>query len=66
MNKPNTENVCFMDEYPHLEQKVRLRHESQPRSIGARILQFANEDEQFDEMKSLMEEAPQSEKLFEL
>lgn len=27
--EPNTENVVYIDEYPHLEQKVRLRRMGQ-------------------------------------
>lgn len=66
MSKPNTENVCFMDEYPELEQKVRLRHQAMPRSIGAVILRFQSEEQELDGLRQLMEEPPQSEKLFEL
>ena len=31
---PNTENVVYLDEYPHLEEKVRLRPLADPRPLG--------------------------------
>lgn len=55
---PTTENVAYLDEYPHLAEKVRLKHLAQPRSIGAQILQFAAGERAFDEIRNLMEEAP--------
>lgn len=55
---PDTENVLYLDEYPHLAEKVRLKHLALPRSIGAQVLQFAAGERAYDEIKSLMEEAP--------
>ena len=35
MNKePNTENVSYLDEYPHLTEKVRLRRLAAARPLG--------------------------------
>lgn len=55
---PETENVAYLDEYPHLAEKVRLKHLAQPRPIGATVLQFAAGERAYDEIKNLMEEAP--------
>lgn len=32
--KPDTENVHYLDEYPHLEEKVRLRRLAAARPLG--------------------------------
>ena len=33
-NEPNTENVVYMDEFPHITEKLRLRRLAQARPIG--------------------------------
>lgn len=39
--EPNTENVAYLDEYPHLEEKVRLRRLANARPLGyAAVLSF--------------------------
>lgn len=58
------ENVVFMDEYPELAEKVRLQHLAQPRSIGAKVLNFATREEELEGLRQLMEEPPQTETLF--
>lgn len=32
--EPNTENVAYMDEYPHITEKLRLRRLAQARPLG--------------------------------
>lgn len=33
-HEPDTENVSYMDEYPHLSEKVRLRRLATARPLG--------------------------------
>lgn len=62
--KLNIENVAYMDEYPHLTEKLRVQRLVEPRSIGAKILQFATREEELEGIRTLMEEPPQTETLF--
>jgi len=64
MNQFNTENVSYMDEFPHLTEKLRIQRLSEPRSIGAKVLQFSTREEELEGLRTLMEEPPQPETLF--
>lgn len=60
MEIPNTENVAYLDEYPHLSEKVRLRRLGRAATLGPALIHVLplplRDDSDF---RSLMEEAPQ-------
>jgi hypothetical protein len=60
MEIPDTENVAYMDEYPHIEQRLRLRRQASARPLGyAAVLRFDPALRDRAQLVSLIEEAPQ-------
>lgn len=60
MEIPDTENVSYMDEYPHIEQRLRLRRQAAARPLGfAAVYRFDPALRDQAELRSLMEQPPQ-------
>ena len=61
MEIPDTENIAYMDEYPHIEERLRVRRLCLgQRAVGtATILRFGEADTQLPNLRLLMEQPPQ-------
>jgi hypothetical protein len=61
MEIPDTENIAYMDEYPHIEERLRVRRLCLgQRAVGtATILRFREADTQLPNLRLLMEQPPQ-------
>ena len=61
MELPNTENIAYMDEYPHITERLRLRRMALGRqAVGpAQIIVLPAPLRDDPDFRSLMEEAPQ-------
>lgn len=60
MEIPDTENVAYMDEYPHISERLRLRRLAQARPLGyAAVLRFDPALRDHSELRLLMEMPPQ-------
>lgn len=55
MNKPNTENVHYIDEYPHIEQKLAMKRSNRPIGELGLVIAMPGLREQYDK---LMQELP--------
>lgn len=59
MEIPNTENVAYLDEYPHLSEKVRLRRLGRAATGPALILVLPSPLRDDPDFRSLMEAPPE-------
>lgn len=58
--EPDYTNVSFIDEYPHLSERLRLRRLAQARPLGyAAVIRFDQALRDHAELRSLMEQPPQ-------
>ena len=57
---PDTTNVSYLDEYPRITERLRLRRLAQARPLGqASILHFDPALRDRDQLRQLMEQPPQ-------
>ena len=58
-SEPNTEKVAYLDEYPHLTERVRLRRLARPALGPALIFVLPSPLRDDPDFRSLMEQPPQ-------
>lgn len=59
-SEPNTENVVYLDEYPHLAERVRLRRLGRPATRLTQIFVLPTPLRDDPDFRSLMEEPPEA------
>lgn len=59
IDTPETVNVRYMDEYPHITERLRLRRLAQPALSTTTIYHLPLRDRELDDLRSLMETPPE-------
>jgi len=57
--EPDTTNVSYLDEYPHLAERVRLRRLARPALGPTLLFHLPTRAAELEELRQLMEQPPQ-------